>query len=45
MRSSQGELLLLEGCERHYLEPLSSAERRQLLELLERLVVRDLADA
>jgi DNA-binding MarR family transcriptional regulator len=36
---------LLEGCERHYLEPLSSGERRQLLELLERLVARDLADS
>jgi hypothetical protein len=35
---------LLEGCERHYLEPLSSGERRQLLELLERLVARELAD-
>lgn len=34
---------LLAGCERHYLEPLSAAERRQLLELLERLVARDLA--
>jgi DNA-binding MarR family transcriptional regulator len=34
---------LLEGCERHYLEPLSAAERRQLLELLGRLVARDLA--
>ena len=34
---------LLAGCERHYLEPLSSDERRQLLELLERLVARDLA--
>lgn len=33
---------LLEGCERHYLEPLSADERRQLLELLERLVARDL---
>jgi DNA-binding MarR family transcriptional regulator len=36
---------LLEGCERHYLEPLSAAERRQLLELLARLVARDLARA
>lgn len=35
---------LLEGCERHYLEPLSSGERRQLLELFERLVARDLAN-
>lgn len=34
---------LLEGCERHYLDPLSSAERRQLLELLGRLVARDVA--
>ena len=34
---------LLEGCERHYLEPLSAAERRQLLELLGRLVTRDVA--
>jgi len=34
---------LLEGCERHYLEPLSAAERRQLLELLGRLVARDVA--
>jgi DNA-binding MarR family transcriptional regulator len=34
---------LLEGCERHYLEPLSAAERGQLLELLGRLVARDLA--
>ena len=34
---------LLEGCEQHYLAPLSSAERRKLLELLERLVARDLA--
>jgi DNA-binding MarR family transcriptional regulator len=32
---------LLEGCERHYLDPLSTAERRQLLELLGRLVARD----
>ena len=31
---------LLEGCERHYLEPLSAAEQRQLLELLGRLVDR-----
>jgi MarR family transcriptional regulator, lower aerobic nicotinate degradation pathway regulator len=35
----------LEGCERHYLEPLSSGEQRQLFELLERLVARDLAGA
>ena len=34
---------LLEACERHYLEPLSSGERRQLFQLLERLVARDLA--
>ena len=34
---------LLAGCERHYLEPLSAAERRQLLELLGRLVARDFA--
>jgi hypothetical protein len=34
---------LLEGCERHYLEPLSAAERRQLLRLLARLVARDVA--
>ena len=34
---------LLEGCERHYLEPLSAAERRQLLELLARLAARDVA--
>jgi DNA-binding MarR family transcriptional regulator len=36
---------LLEGCERHYLDPLSSAERRQLLELLGRLVARDASRA
>ena len=36
---------LLEGCERHYLEPLSAAERHQLLELLGRLVARDVARA
>jgi DNA-binding MarR family transcriptional regulator len=36
---------LLEGCERHYLEPLSSGERHQLLELLGRLVARDLGEA
>ena len=34
---------LLEGCERHYLDPLTAAERRLLLELLGRLVARDLA--
>jgi hypothetical protein len=28
---------LPEGCERHYLEPLTAAERPQLLELLGRL--------
>jgi DNA-binding MarR family transcriptional regulator len=33
---------LLEGCERHYLDPLTAAERRMLLDLLERLVARDL---
>jgi DNA-binding MarR family transcriptional regulator len=32
---------LLAACERHYLEPLSAAERRTLLELLSRLVARD----
>jgi len=32
---------LLTTCERHYLEPLSAAERRTLLELLGRLVARD----
>ena len=31
---------LLESCERHYLEPLTAAERRTLLELLGRLVAR-----
>jgi DNA-binding MarR family transcriptional regulator len=36
---------LLEGCERHYLEPLSAAEQRQLLELLGRLVARDVAES
>jgi DNA-binding MarR family transcriptional regulator len=36
---------LLEECEGHYLEPLSSDERRQLLGLLERLVARDLGEA
>jgi DNA-binding MarR family transcriptional regulator len=35
---------LLEGCERHYLEPLSAAERRQLLELLGRVVARDASE-
>ncbi|HSE80130.1 MAG TPA: MarR family transcriptional regulator [Gaiellaceae bacterium] len=35
---------LLEGCERHYLEPLSPEERNHLLALLERLVARDMAD-
>jgi MarR family transcriptional regulator, lower aerobic nicotinate degradation pathway regulator len=34
---------LLEGCERHYLDPLTAAERRLLLELLGRLVARDVA--
>jgi DNA-binding MarR family transcriptional regulator len=33
--------VLLEGCEQHYLDPLTAAERRQLLELLGRLVARD----
>jgi DNA-binding MarR family transcriptional regulator len=33
---------LLEACEQHYLEPLTVAERRALLGLLERLVARDL---
>ena len=32
---------LLEGCERHYLDPLTAAERQTLLELLARLVARD----
>jgi DNA-binding MarR family transcriptional regulator len=32
----------LKGCERHYLEPLTAGERRTLLELLGRLVARDL---
>jgi MarR family transcriptional regulator, lower aerobic nicotinate degradation pathway regulator len=36
---------LLEGCERHYLDPLSAPERRQLLTLLDRLVARDLTNA
>jgi DNA-binding MarR family transcriptional regulator len=35
---------LLEHCERRYLDPLTAAERRTLLELLGRLVARDLAD-
>ena len=35
---------LLEGCERHYLDPLTAAERRTLLELLGRLVARDLGE-
>ena len=34
---------LLEECELHYLDALSSAERRTLLELLGRLVARDAA--
>ena len=34
---------LLEGCEQHYLDPLTASERRTLLKLLERLVARDLA--
>jgi DNA-binding MarR family transcriptional regulator len=38
----QGEAAkLLDACERHYLEPLTIAERRTLLELLARLVVRN----
>lgn len=32
---------LLAGCERKYLDPLSAAERRQLLDLLGQLVARD----
>ena len=36
---------LLEGCERHYLDPLSASERRLLLELLGLLVARDIASA
>jgi DNA-binding MarR family transcriptional regulator len=32
---------LLAACERHYLEPLTAAEGRTLLELLGRLVARD----
>jgi DNA-binding MarR family transcriptional regulator len=36
---------LLEGCEAHYLEPLSGPERRQLLDLLGRLVARDADEA
>ena len=35
---------LLEGCERHYLEPLSAAEQRQLLELLGRVVAHDASE-
>jgi DNA-binding MarR family transcriptional regulator len=34
---------LLEGCELHYLDALSLVERRTLLELLGRLVARDVA--
>ena len=34
---------LLEGCEQHYLDPLTASERRTLLKLLKRLVARDLA--
>jgi MarR family transcriptional regulator, lower aerobic nicotinate degradation pathway regulator len=34
---------LLEGCERHYLDPLSAAERELLLDLLGRLVAGDVA--
>lgn len=34
---------LLACCERHYLDPLSTTERRQLLELLGRLVARDVS--
>jgi DNA-binding MarR family transcriptional regulator len=37
--------VLLEECESHYLEPLSAAERRQLLDLLGRLVARDAGGA
>jgi DNA-binding MarR family transcriptional regulator len=36
---------LLEACERHYLEPLSRSQRRQLFDLLQRLVARDVAQA
>lgn len=36
---------LLEGCERHFLEPLSAAERRQLLDLLGRLIARNDGEA
>jgi DNA-binding MarR family transcriptional regulator len=36
---------LLEACERHYLDPLTAAERRTLLELLGRLVARDAGEA
>jgi DNA-binding MarR family transcriptional regulator len=35
---------LLTACERHYLEPLTAAERRTLLELLGRLVARDVSE-
>jgi len=35
---------LLEDCERHYLDPLTAAERRTLLVLLGRLVARDLRE-
>ena len=35
---------LLDACERRYLEPLTAAERRQLLDLLRRLVDRGLQD-
>ena len=34
---------LLAGCEQRYLDPLTAAERRQLLELLARIVARDAA--
>jgi MarR family transcriptional regulator, lower aerobic nicotinate degradation pathway regulator len=36
---------LLEGCEGHYLDPLSADERRQLLDLLGRLVAPDAGEA
>ena len=36
---------LLEGCEQHYLDPLTAAERQTLLELLGRLVARDAGEA
>jgi len=35
---------LLEDCERHYLDPLTAAERQMLLVLLGRLVARDLRE-